>query len=323
MLKFPDAVHHHDWWLLLAIFVATVVVSASAGFAMPDDTLQWIMYLVPTFGALLIASIANAQNMALARVTVITFTAWLICVSMVLGHGSYAFATLNFPLQDARLLSFDTALGIDLVALRTAVGQSETASSILTFAYYKTGNQMLLGVVILFLLRDDFRRLRKSASIYTLGATATMVLSTLIPALGAYPYLNMSAVDSGYLTNAGTDGYVAHYLALRDGTLRVFPTTDWCGITTFPSFHTIMTLTAAYAVRPIRWLFWPSALFSCFVIFATLPVGGHYSIDIIGGLAIFAASVACVERRDRVHAVAASPARRRVLQVGETAAISV
>ncbi len=37
---------------------------------------------------------------------------------------------------------------------------------------------------------------------------------------------------------------------------------------------------------------------------STLPVGGHYSIDVIAGIAIFAASVAWVRRRNRLEAAA-------------------
>ncbi len=73
----------------------------------------------------------------------------------------------------------------------------------------------------------------------------------------------MQRADPGFLANAGTEGYIAHYMGLRDGTLRVFPTTGWRGIVTFPSFDTIISLVAAYAVLSVRWLFWPSALFTC------------------------------------------------------------
>lgn len=320
MLKFPDAVHHHDWWILAAIAAATIATSHSLGFTVADTST--FFYLIPTAAALVPAAMAHARGTSQGQVTIITLMAWLICASMILGYGCYAFTALNFPLQDHNLLAFDTALGIDLVALRSTVGRSETASYILQIAYHKTVVQIMLGLIVLFVLADRYRHLRKVVSVYTLGVLATMILMTLLPALGAYPYLNMAAVDAGYLAGAGTENYVAHYLGLRDGSLREFPSTGWRGIVTFPSFHTIITLTAAYAMYPIRWLFWPSALFSCVVMFATLPVGGHYTIDVIGGLAIFAASVAWVERRDRHRAIceSAPPApagRQRVLQVND------
>lgn len=318
MLKFPDAVHHHDWWILLAIAAATAWATSALGFSGTNSAA--FIYLIPTAAALIPAALAHARGTSLGQVTIITFMAWLICASMVLGYGCYAFAALNFPLQDDNLLAFDTALGIDLVALRSAVGRNEFASDVVKFAYHNTGLQMAVGIITMFLLRDAYVHLRKVLSVYTLGVLATMILSTLLPALGAYPHLNMAATDAGFLSNAGTESYIAHFVALRDGSLREFPTTGWRGIVTFPSFHTIVTLTAAYAVFPIRWLYWPSALFAVVVMFATLPVGGHYTIDVVGGLVIFAASVAWVERRDR--APAAIIATRRVLQVNDHQAVA-
>lgn len=300
MFKFPDAVHRHDWWILSGIAAASLAASLALGFSLPNATPFY--YVIPAAATLIPAALAHARGQSRLQVTIITLLVWLFCASLVLGHGCYALAALNFPLQDAAFARFDDAIGLDLVALRTAVGRSEWMSFILQAAYHHTGNQIMLGLVVLFLLRDDFRHLRDTVSVYSLGVLATIILSTILPAIGAYPYLEMHRADPGFLANAGTDGYIAHYTGLRDGTLRAFPTTGWRGIVTFPSFHTIISLVAAYAVLPVRWLFWPSALFSCVVMISTLPVGGHYSIDVIAGLAIFAASVAWVHRRNRLDA---------------------
>lgn len=302
MFKFPDAVHRHDWWILSGIAATSLAASLALGFSLPNATPFY--YVMPAAIALIPAALAHAREQSRLQVTIITLLVWLCFASLVLGHGCYAFAALNFPLQDAAFARFDDALGLDLVALRTAVGQSEWMSFILQTAYHQTGAQIMLGLVVLFLLRDDFRHLRDTVSVYTLGVLATMLLSTILPAIGAYPYLEMHRADPGFLANAGTDDYIAHYMGLRDGTLRAFPVTGWRGIVTFPSFHTIISLVAAYAVLPVRWLFWPSALFSCIVMISTLPVGGHYSIDVIAGIAIFAASVAWVRRRNRLEAAA-------------------
>lgn len=295
MLKFPDAVHRHDWIILASIAAVTVTVATAYGFSMQNVSRFW--FLLPAALTLIPASLAQARGQSRAQVTFITFFVWLFCASLVLGHGCYALTALNFPLQDKTFYAFDQAIGLDLVAFRVWVGESAWLSWALQFAYHNTGTQIMLGVIVLFFLRDEFKHLRDTVSVYMLGVLGTMVFMTLLPAIGAYPYLEMQNYPAGHLASAGTDGYVAHYMALRDGSMREFPVTGWKGIVTFPSFHTIISLVGVYAVSPIRWLFWPSALFSAVVMVSTLPVGGHYSIDVIGGVAIFLASVAYVKRR--------------------------
>jgi membrane-associated phospholipid phosphatase len=297
MFKFPDAVHPHDWLALAAVGFATVCVSYVTGFAAPDAS-RFAFIIVPVV-LLVAASAANARGVEQGSVAIATGLAWIFCALLSLAYSCYAFTALSLPLQDEALYAFDRAIGIDLVAFRVAVGQSKWMSDTLIFVYVMTALQMKIGLIAVFLIRDNYCHLRKCISVYTIGVVASSIIMALIPALGAYPYLQMETVDSGFLARAGTERYVDHYLSLRDGTMREFPLTDWKGIVTFPSFHTFASMVAAYAVRPIRWLFWPFVVFTTLVAISTLPVGGHYTIDVLGGALMFAAGVAWVERRDR------------------------
>ena len=88
------------------------------------------------------------------------------------------------------------------------------------------------------------------------------------------------------------------YNALIDGTFSKF---DWKaaeGIVSFPSFHTILAIITAYAMRDVRQLAWPFYVFSLVVILSTLPEGGHFLIDIFAGGAIALVAIVAIRRID-------------------------
>ena len=94
----------------------------------------------------------------------------------------------------------------------------------------------------------------------------------------------------------------------------------WRGLITFPSFHAIVALTGLYAAYPIRCLFWPAALFTGPILISTLPVGGHYAIDVIAAVAIVAVSILWVERRRKTLAPMSCDWATQVSQPGPATA---
>jgi membrane-associated phospholipid phosphatase len=55
------------------------------------------------------------------------------------------------------------------------------------------------------------------------------------------------------------------------------------GVVTFPSFHAIMALLTAYALHDIRILSPFAWLWSGLVVLSTIPIGGHYAVDLLAG----------------------------------------
>ncbi len=317
MLKLPGIVHTHDWYITAFIGLAAFAAIILGGFTVPDY--EVFVFGIPLCGALVMASVAHTQNTSPTIVALITFLAWFGFLSLGLGYGAYAFTAAALPLQDALFARIDAAMGIDLAGLRIATGKSWLLTMMLEIAYTKTIVLLVMPLAILF-VRRDYERVRDAVSIYTLGVLTTLIISTLLPAVGAYPHLNMAHIPSGYLKYAGTDSYVEHYMALRDGTMRILPVTGWRGLITFPSFHAIVALTGLYAAYPIRWLFWPAALFTGPILISTLPVGGHYAIDVIAAVAIVAVSILWVDRRRKTLAPMSCDWATQVAQPGPAAA---
>jgi membrane-associated phospholipid phosphatase len=61
-----------------------------------------------------------------------------------------------------------------------------------------------------------------------------------------------------------------------------------------PSFHTILGVLFAYALRHVRYIFSFSVALNLVMIASTPTQGGHYLADLLGGLAVAAATIAIV-----------------------------
>jgi hypothetical protein len=82
--------------------------------------------------------------------------------------------------------------------------------------------------------------------------------------------------------------HVAHFEALRPGAMRAIDPAAIEGLVTFPSFHTALAMITAWALLRTRWLAAPAAALNALVVASTVPVGGHYFLDVPAGLAIAA-----------------------------------
>lgn len=116
------------------------------------------------------------------------------------------------------------------------------------------------------------------------------------PAIG-----NIAHSGLGWLAGAGLpSGSGIYHLeavtAYREGTGVLLDIRKLEGVVTFPSFHMIMALAVAYGFRTTRWLAWPMAGWCALVAVSTVPIGGHYVVDLIGGTALWCACLALARR---------------------------
>jgi membrane-associated phospholipid phosphatase len=76
---------------------------------------------------------------------------------------------------------------------------------------------------------------------------------------------------------------------LRQAGVAILAIHDLEGVITFPSFHTIMALLVVQAWWWNRFLRLPVLGWNLAVIFSTLPMGGHYFVDLIAGALLWLA----------------------------------
>jgi membrane-associated phospholipid phosphatase len=137
-------------------------------------------------------------------------------------------------------------------------------------------------------------------NIYVLGllisTVATVVISAFLPAAGAYRAYGVLPNASGYIA-ALCD--VLHFLpdfdAVRSGALRTL-SGPLDGIIQFPSFHTVVAVTAAWATWRTPWIGFLNALLTALVLLSTLPIGSHHLMDVAGGVAVSAFGIYAASR---------------------------
>jgi membrane-associated phospholipid phosphatase len=213
---------------------------------------------------------------------------------------SYLATSTASPLQDAWLAEIDHYLGFDWTGLLRFANSDPTLSWMLVKAYHSTGH-VLIGVVVWLSLLGRAERLAEFIAILCLTLLGVEIGMFLIPAAGAYThYSPPQELFSNFSAKAG----MWHYELLTALRTDATPVIDFAkaeGMITFPSFHTVLGIITAYALRDTRWVMIPVLLLNGTMIVATLPEGGHYLLDLIAGgaiaiIAIMTVRLSCIRQ---------------------------
>jgi membrane-associated phospholipid phosphatase len=224
--------------------------------------------------------------------------ALFIPLGFVGGIFMYLSYGLGQPLMDDSLARADAALGFNWLGFLAAVNSSHWLSTILVVSYHSVGPQMpALLLVLAFLGSED--RLLEFIGLLAITSLLTAAGMTLVPAAGAYAYFDpRPELFDNFTRHAGMWHYT-ELMKLRSGKPFVFLAEQYEGMVTFPSFHTVLGIVIAYAVRGVRWLFAPVAVLNAVMIVSTLPEGGHHLVDVLAGIAIALVGLTVVRGLER------------------------
>jgi membrane-associated phospholipid phosphatase len=291
------------WTLLLALYAWFFVwFSIQQPFEIDVSKLNAVGILICLMAAILLALAAAKQRRvggqswqgALSGAQLF-MAGWLFLLLFTLCGSvlTYIGQAVAAPLQDHTFAFADAALGLDFVGFHAWVG----TVPLLPEAMYVAYNSCRIQFLIIFLacaVTLDRENAAQLCSLLVLTIVPTIVLATLWPALGSCVYHEPVAEPFTHLDPLACREYLPHVESLRNGTFQVFDFTQTKGIVTFPSFHTVMAIIATYAVRHYRWLFVPFVLLNTVNILSTVPLGGHYFVDVLGGAAIALSAIAIV-----------------------------
>lgn len=197
----------------------------------------------------------------------------------------------GFPLVDAQLGAIDTFLGFDH---RAIVGWTAAHPSVATGLgmFYRLSVPLTLTTGLFLAATGQAERLRVYLLVYALSLAVTSLVSMLTPAIGSYGHFGLAEL-AGTVLPEGSGIYHLkefHWLRAADD-LRIGPL-DIAGIVTFPSFHCCMALLIAHGLWGTVWLRGAGLAYAAGTLVATVPIGGHYVIDLVGGAVIFGLSLA-------------------------------
>ncbi|MBV9747215.1 MAG: phosphatase PAP2 family protein [Acetobacteraceae bacterium] len=224
-------------------------------------------------------------------VFVLGSTAQLALVIVLMGPLTYVAAGANFPMQDASLHALDLALGLDWRAYMAYVNDHPLLAAWLS-AGYAMIKWPILAIPVVLAMTGRYRRLQEFTLAFSLALIITTVVSAMVPAIGVFQQLGLIAADYPNLHPRAYLDQVRDLPLVRDGTMRHLDLFELTGIVTFPSFHAASAALYAWAFWPVRWAR-PVGIAANVLMLAGTPIdGGHYFVDLIGGIAVTALAIA-------------------------------
>ena len=208
---------------------------------------------------------------------------------MVCGLVSCIGLRAGFPLADSLLYRTDTLIGFDTPKIVQFVAARPLVSQLLYFAYNSSG-PLCIALALWLLFQKD--RVRFWGIVVTLVVSMQIigVVSILFPARGGAISLGLDALQGNGLP-VGSGTYFANAFShFYYGTDPIVMLKDMQGVVAFPSFHTVMALVVMQACSASG-LRWPALAWSVLTIVSTIPMGGHYVVDLAAGFIVWLAAV--------------------------------
>lgn len=263
-------------WTGVAAFALLVYHGMQFEFASASAAVGTTILLAPFAVAFDRRGIRPFVNLLTGFLSMVAFTTFLSILT-------YAGTPLNAPLADDWLKACDAMLGFHLPSIVEWMAHHRTLKLFLDLAYPSVMFSTLFALVVLGLNEDEWR-LQAFVLQFIIAGLITTVFYFLFPAVAP-----VGSFD--YPITPQQEGFLEHFQALRSGELRVVSLSRVEGLVTFPSFHTCWALLLAWGFRHNRWLRGPMLVLNLAVAASTVTTGWHYGTDVLGGIAVAAASV--------------------------------
>jgi membrane-associated phospholipid phosphatase len=277
-------------WALAAISAAVVIAASGAS----EFSIQWRTFAMPvlTCSLLLVTGWYYCYRRADPRLaSALTCTAELAAFTAVAAPLSYFAAAANLPLQDHFLDATDHMLGLDWKGLLAWMSSHPQLHPIFRQAYLSLMPQMVI-VVLALAYTGRLRWLRVFTLSFFFAALATISVSALLPAEGAWGFYGLTPYNHAAIIPATRDIHLPIFHGLRNGSFRLLMASGSEGIITFPSLHAALAIILAAGLWPVPVLRWVGLVLNV-VVLVSVPVdGGHYFTDAFAGLGIGAISLA-------------------------------
>jgi membrane-associated phospholipid phosphatase len=231
---------------------------------------------------------------------------------MTYAAGSVALMSVRspVPLQDGNLLAWDAALGLSAPRMAIGIGHSPAwLIEVLKHAYETTGLWFVLSLVVSPLVGRS-QQAWQTILLFSVTVLSVSLIAFLVPAYGIFS--GLSPDQTGQLpSRAGRYAFdaVSHFRTADDPVLTIH---RLAGVVTFPSFHTISALLTFQTWWGVRGLREATGLLALATIVSTIPMGGHYFVDLIAGAALWVICWQVMERLLKSNAEQAMLAGTRV-----------
>ncbi len=273
------------WALLSGIFCAGVIVALSGTTLLIGKMLALVL-LMP------VLILAHGKYRYFTPDTKIADAtgglAMMAGAAMLAGIISHAGLRLQMPLIDGLLAGADSVLGSgsgDANVVAQFFGL-DGFNWLLELAYISTMPICLIAMLSLS-IAGKRKAAWESACTFTIAILLCSLIYAIFPAIGNIPQAGLEQVASKALPVGAGTFHVATFSALHGGSVNMLDLGKLEGIVTFPSFHMVMALIIARAAWSVRFLRWAVVIWSAIITVSTIPIGGHYLVDLIAGAVLW------------------------------------
>ena len=281
-----------------AILILTLAASAAMvarGLVYDGTSLTILFAICGTFAAtgLAIRIADPAARIAMGAETI----ALVVALNLLSMLTASAFAVSHRPLIDPMLDGIDRFI-MPWTSWRAAVDlavRTPGAMALLSQVYASLTWQPLLLVGAAIASRDN-RILPRFNAAWAIGLLLCILPFYWLPALGPYPWfgLDQAAVPGHAVALPFKSGPLLE--SLRSGAVGTIGIHQLSGLVCCPSFHACGAVILGWSFRGLRYLRWPMGLLNAVMVVSTVPIGGHYFIDVIVGVAVGALAIAVANR---------------------------
>lgn len=244
-------------------------------------------------------------------------TALFAILALSTAWASNVLAVVSLPYGDQSLADMDRWLGVDWPAMVTSLQTQPAVLHMLSYAYASLDGQPLLLLVLLCIFRRDDQAWRFLTA-WGLALACCLIVFPFCPAVGGYAHFHIPPKAVPDVLSGEPWQYPVLLEQLRSGAITRLNTATLGGIIAMPSFHAASALLLAWGFWSLRWLRWPLLLLNLAMLFSTIPIGGHYLVDVLAGLLVAAVSILVGEKwigamsRSRRDATSEQPLARDI-----------
>lgn len=285
----------------LSVYLLAALVGAGTVVGMMASGLRfasgyWIPPLVVALLLILTAWVLRGRGFLAIPSILEAWALWLIlCLCFTLL--TFVLATQPHPFIDAHLAQADRVLFpfFDWPKEIRAFSTMKAPLRVANWVYESIRWQPTLLLIVLSVSKR-YREVWRFILTWNVALTIVVVIFTFAPGLGAYAHFGIAHRDVPGMGDP-TPWHQARLLGeLANGTLVNLRPGDLDGIVTFPSFHTAAAVILACMFWPSRLFRWPMLALNALMLVAAIPVGGHYLVDILAGIATAALAIVAVNK---------------------------
>jgi hypothetical protein len=281
--------------VLLSIVVLVVVADCIwASLRHFEIDVRGYLLLAIVSGGLGIAAMFYARVRRDEHLSAMLFGAgFLIAFSAGASVLNYLLATVAGPRIDWQLAAVDKALGFDWPAVIAVAMAHPRMNALLQLVYGSVLPQIAVLVICLG-WQSKADQIYRFCLALAIGAAVTIVFWTLLPSAGPYSVFLLRPDVIAHLNvvvNSAHENNVVKMLSVGPGAISPH---DIKGLIAFPSFHTVLALLVVWYAWQVSALRWPIVGINAAVLVSVPIQGGHYLVDLMGGLGVAAISVSVV-----------------------------